>query len=230
MHGKLTLLCGPMFSGKTTELLKRLLWASNGQGKKVAAFKPAYDQRYAKMKVVSHEGLSAEAEAIYHWGNTNQHLRDAKVRAVFLDEVQFFTPPNFRGDIVSIVQDLLDAGIDVVASGLDMDWQGKPFTASAMLAAMAEEIHKQKAICAVCGRPASRTYKKGGSQAKVEIGGNDLYEARCLRHWSMPEDQQVDLFDGFDELRPIRVVETTRLNPGNSTPANEADEERAAAG
>lgn len=216
MHGKLTLLCGPMFSGKTTELLKRLLWASNGQGKKVAAFKPAYDQRYAKMKIVSHEGLSAEAESIYHWGNTNQHLREAKVTSVFFDEVQFFTPPNFRGDIVSIVQDLLDTGIDVVACGLDMDWQGKPFTATAMLAAMAEEINKQKAICAVCGRPASRSFKKGGNHAKVEIGGNDLYEARCLRHWSMPEDQQVDLFQTFDELKPIRVVETTSLKTGES--------------
>ena len=175
MHGNLTLICGPMFSGKTTELLKRILWASNGKGHKIAVFKPAYDQRYAKMKLVSHEGLAAEAESIYHWGDTNKQLVQEQVETVFFDEVQFFTAPHFRGDIVDIIQSLLDAGINVVASGLDMDWKGRPFTATAMLAAMSEEVIKQKAVCAVCGRPASRTYKKKASGPQLEVGGAERF-------------------------------------------------------
>lgn len=205
MYGTLTFICGPMFSGKTTELLKRILWAKNGQHTQIKVFKPAFDRRYAQLEIVSHEGLSVEAQAIYNWTTSIEYLIDQGVECVFFDEVQFFCAPNFENDVMAIIRDLLSAGINVVASGLDMDWQGAPFEISGQLAAMAEEMVKLKAICHVCGRPASRTYKKGGSQKQVEIGGTDLYQARCLLHWSRPDEKQASLFARFDSPRLIKL-------------------------
>ena len=206
MYGSLSLICGPMFSGKTTELLKRILWVNNAAQQKIAVFKPAFDKRYAKLQIVSHEGLSAAAEAINCWGAMSERLKDDAVREVFFDEVQFFTKPHFEGDILAIIKDLLADEINVTASGLDMDWTGKPFEISGQLAAMAEEFIKVKAVCNVCGRPASRTYKKSGSGAQVEIGGTDMYQARCLYHWSQPDAGQGSLFPEFSSVQMIKLA------------------------
>lgn len=66
-YGHLSVVCGPMFAGKTTETLKRILWAKNGRGQEIRVYKPAFDQRYAKLQIVSHEGLAADAEAVHEW-------------------------------------------------------------------------------------------------------------------------------------------------------------------
>ena len=116
---------------------------------------------------------------------------------VFFDEVQFFEEPNFKGDILTIVDELLTAGVDVVCSGLDMDWQGKPFPIIAHMAAKADEVHKLRGVCAVCGRPSTKTYKKTGSGGQIEIGGAELYESRCTIHWAVPDlELTPDLFHG----------------------------------
>ncbi len=190
MYGSLTLLCGPMFSGKTTESLKRILWAKNGQGRRVQVFKPAFDTRYAKTALVNHDGLRAEAENISTWIGIAPGTE-----MVFFDEVQFFTEPHFNGKVTDIIEELLSQGIDVVAAGLDMDFKGKPFATTAHLAAMADEIVKLKAICSVCGRPAGKSYRLSGGQDKVELGGADKYQARCTRHWAEP-DSTTELFGG----------------------------------
>ena len=106
---------------------------------------------------------------------------------MFLDEIQFFEAPNFQGDIVEITAQLLRAGVDVVAAGLDMDWRGAPFPISASLSAMADEVVKLRGICSVCGRPSTRSYKKTGDGNQVELGGADLYESRCTHHWAAPD-------------------------------------------
>lgn len=188
MYGHLTLICGPMFSGKTTELLKRILWARNGRNRRVQVFKPSFDTRYAMTQIVSHEGLRAEAETIGRWAGIA-----ADTEMVFFDEVQFFTQPQFDGDLTDIIGGLLQRGIDVVAGGLDMDWQGRPFPVSSYIAGMADEIVKLKSICAVCGQQASKSYRKSRSGDQVLLGGVESYEPRCTRHWAQP-DAASDLF------------------------------------
>ncbi len=196
-YGDLTVICGPMFSGKTTELLKRILWAKNGQHKRVKTFKPAFDVRYAKLDLVSHDGLAAPAEAIRYWNGIDD------VDVVFFDEVQFFNEEHFDDDIVEVITNLLEKGIDVVCSGLDMDWKGVPFLNVAQLMAMAEHVKKMRGICAVCGRPSTRSYKKSQAGETIEIGSVDLYEPRCTHHWSKPEDGVIEFNDELPEMKFI---------------------------
>lgn len=175
-YGKLTVICGPMFAGKTTETLKRVLWAKNGQGRSVRVLKPAFDDRYAHAEIVSHDGLRSPAEAI----QALPAIQGADL--VVLDEVQFFAE-HVDGDLIEWVRDTLRQGIEVVAAGLDMDWRGKPFPATARLMGMADEVVKLHAHCTVCGRPARKTAKTSGFMQAVELGASDKYEARCNEHW-----------------------------------------------
>lgn len=189
-YGRLTVVCGPMFSGKTTELLKRILWARNGLGQNVQVFKPAFDQRYSRERLVSHEGLASDALAIGHWDGVSERLIEQNVRTVFFDEIQFFVEPHFDGNLVQIVRDLLLAGIDVCCAGLDMDWQGIAFHNTAMLGAMAEEMVKISGHCTVCGQPSTRSFKRTGAGASIELGGAELYEPRCTKHWFEEVEQE----------------------------------------
>ncbi len=186
-YGHLSVIVGPMFAGKSTELLKRILWARNGRGQSVRVYKPAFDQRYSKIEIVTHEGLASAAEAIVDWTGQDEAISQQGTQVVFLDEIQFFSEPNFRGNIVEITADLLRSGIDVVAAGLDMDWRGAPFPISASLSAMADEVVKLRGICSVCGRPSTRSFKKTGVGNQVELGGANLYESRCTYHWAAPD-------------------------------------------
>lgn len=179
MYGSLEVVCGPMFAGKTTETLKRVLWARNGQERDVRVFKPAFDNRYSETEIVSHDGLRTRAESVTELPACCLAPRSL----VVLDEVQFFCEPYVLGNTVEWVRSQLAAGVDVFAAGLDMDWQGKPFEVTAQLMAMADRVSKITAHCTVCGRAANRTYKKTGSGGSVELGALDLYEARCPTHW-----------------------------------------------
>ncbi len=188
MYGHLTIICGPMFSGKTTELLKTILWEKNGMKRKVAVYKTSFDDRYAHEEVMNHDGLQARAISIKSWNGL-----ESGVDTVFFDEVQFFTRPQFDGDLVSIVQDLLSRGVNVVGAGLDMDSNGKPFEVTAKLLAMADDVKKLRSHCSVCGQPATKSYRKDASTGVIHLGSDDLYEPRCTLHWSEGMDQ-VDLF------------------------------------
>lgn len=178
-YGQLEVLCGPMFAGKTTELLKRVLWAKNGLNQNVKVFKPAFDNRYSETEIVSHDGLRTIADSIISWPGI-----DPAWDLVVFDEVQFFTDPHFDRDIVEIVASLLTNGTNVLVTGLDMDWRGNPFYTTAMLLAMADKVKKLKANCTISGRPAGKTYKKSKSGDSIELGASDLYEARSNEHWN----------------------------------------------
>lgn len=187
-YGKLTVVSGPMYAGKTTELLKRILWARNGEMKAVLVVKPSFDNRYSATKIVSHDGLSVDAMSVTSWDDVGYLLDDAEL--VCFDEVQFFQEPHFKPEhngaqvsIIAAVKNLLQRGVDVVCSGLDMDWRGDPFAITASLMAMADEVLKSTANCTTCGRPAAKTFKKVSNDEKVELGATDLYEARCNDHW-----------------------------------------------
>ena len=177
-YGTLTVVCGPMYAGKTTEMLRRVLWARHGQERDVLVIKPAFDNRYAETEIVSHDGLRTPAESV-----VSLPVVGKDTSLVVLDEVQFFTEPYVKGDVPAWVLELLQGGCDVVAAGLDMDWKGEPFPVTAQLLAMADTVIKETANCTVCGRPARKTYKKSRDGASVELGSQDKYEARCNEHW-----------------------------------------------
>ncbi|RYD64419.1 MAG: thymidine kinase [Verrucomicrobiaceae bacterium] len=185
-YGTLTVVCGPMFAGKSTEVLKRVLWAKNGLRRPVAVFKPSFDNRYAETEIVSHDGLRTPAQSIAALPERvtfSELVIKPRAALIVLDECQFFEPPYVEGDTVEWVRTRLAAGFDFIAAGLDMDWQGKPFRVTADLIAMADEVVKVSANCTVCGRNAPKTYKLTPEGGSVELGAQDKYEARCNEHW-----------------------------------------------
>lgn len=185
-----------MFSGKTTESLKKVLISRSLFNKRVAVFKPAFDNRYSEIEIVSHDGLKTPAFSVTNSVSIGEKcglLNETSLQsygyvhlAVF-DEIQFFTEPYFHGGIVRTIQYLLHKQIDVFCSGLDMDWQGNPFEVTGQLCAMADTVHKLKANCFVTGLPASKTYKISESGDSVELGALDKYEARSNQHWTLPD-------------------------------------------
>lgn len=179
-RGRLEVILGPMFSGKSTGLLERLADASR-RGLICVPLKPAFDVRYHPGRIVSHDGLSSEAMPISEWP-----VLGPRAEAVFVEEAQFLEEPHFRGDAVAGIADLLGRGVDVTACGLDADWRGNPFRVTARLAAMADTVTMRTSRCACCGGPATMTFKKSGRGGAVELGEADLYEPRCREHWSSP--------------------------------------------
>ncbi|MGE0633218.1 MAG: thymidine kinase [Pseudobdellovibrionaceae bacterium] len=174
---------GGMFSGKTEELIKRLRRAQYAR-LKVQAFKPKIDNRYNEFKITSHNQTTIDSHVIAEIKEIWTHLEnDTKI--VGIDEAQFFS-----SDIVNVVQDLADRGIVVLIAGLDTDWQGKPFGPIPTLMAIAENVHKQHAVCVVCGDPASRTQRIAAVEGQVVVGSNDIYEARCRKHFKPEVDQK----------------------------------------
>jgi len=170
--GCVEVICGSMFSGKTEELLRRLKRARLAR-QQIQLFKPRLDDRYDAVKVVSHEGMNADAFPV---ASADELLArtspDAAV--VGIDEVQFFD-----ARVVDVVQTLADRGTRVIVAGLDQDYLGKPFGPIGALLAIAEYVTKLHAVCAVCGAHASRSQRLVASEGQLFVGGTAAYEARC---------------------------------------------------
>lgn len=183
MYGNLKVYTGSMFSGKTSALLKDVIWHKY-KGDNVVLYKPAFDDRYGIEKITTHNGLTAQAHNI----SSVEQIKSEEWTHYFFDEIQFFTEEQgFEGDIISSIQRMLIGSKDVTVCGLDMDWRGQPFRVTADLLAMADEVVKLKAICSVSGLPAGKTYKKKEfryNDGSVELGEANIYEARCNTHWS----------------------------------------------
>ena len=183
--GRVEVICGSMFSGKTEELIRRLRRARIAR-QRVQVFKPVLDNRYAEEKVTSHAGANFDALPIQGAADMLNHL-DTDTTVVAIDEAQFFDD-----EIVNITQQLADRGIRVIAAGLDMDFRGQPFGPIPTLMAQAEEVSKLHAICVICGEEASRTQRLvDGLPARynvpvVIVGASELYEARCREHHEVP--------------------------------------------
>jgi len=184
-HGRIELICGSMFSGKTEEMIRRLRRAVIAK-QQVQAFKPAIDQRYHIEKVTSHDGLHFEAQPVLRAADILESL-DPQTTVVAIDEVQFFD-----NGIITACERLADAGIRVICAGLDMDFRGLPFGPMPALMARAEHVDKLHAICVVCGEEASRTQRliEGRPAAfddpVVLVGAAEVYEARCREHHEVP--------------------------------------------
>ena len=182
-YGTLTVICGPMFSSKSTSLLKRILWERNGLEKDVLVVKPAFDNRYSETRIVTHDGLSVNAQSITGWLQVARKADFAD--SIFLDEAQFFDGERFSDDIIKIVKGLLGSGKNVIANGLDMDIMGDAFPITATLMAMADEVIKLTSNCSVCGQPATKSFKLIENGKSVELGSVGMYEPRCNRHWTL---------------------------------------------
>lgn len=166
-----------MFSGKTEELLRRIKRARLAR-QIVQLFKPRVDNRYDAVKVVSHEGVGADALPVADSQELSSLVfsNPEDVRVVGIDEVQFFD-----AGIVKVAEQLADRGIRVIAAGLDQDSRGQPFGPMPHLMSVAEYVTKLHAVCAKCGAEASRSQRLVSDTAQLFVGGAAAYEARCRK-------------------------------------------------
>jgi len=174
-----------MFSGKTDELIRRLVRATIAK-QKVQVFKPAIDIRYAVEKVTSHAGSNYDAAPVEKSLDILAKL-EKDTTVVGIDEAQFFDP-----GVVELAQQLATRGIRVLVAGLDTDFRGEPFGPMPILMSIAEHVSKLHAICMVCGDEASRTQRLvNGKPARYDdpvviVGASEMYEARCRVHHEVP--------------------------------------------
>jgi len=180
MRGNLETIVGAMFAGKTSELLKRILWAKH-QNKKIIVIKPSIDDRYSNEKIITHNDLSHECYAMNNWETTLKKFIFEKntVDMVFLDEIQFMD----TNSTLNNVENILNKGIDVVCAGLDQDSRGRPWETSSMLLGLSDKIVKIYGFCNVCGLEATKTYRKTEGGKRTQVGAANIYEPRCLKHW-----------------------------------------------
>ena len=184
-HGSIEVICGSMFSGKTDELIRRLIRATIAK-QKVQVFKPAIDIRYAVEKVASHTGSTFDAIPVEKAAEIRTKL-DKDITVVGIDEAQFFD-----AEVVAVAKELAARGIRVLVAGLDTDFRGEPFGSMPVLMSEAEDVLKLHAICMTCGDDASRTQRLvNGKPARYDdpvviVGASELYEARCRLHHEVP--------------------------------------------
>lgn len=177
--GKLDVICGSMFSGKTEELIRRLRRSTIAQ-LKTQIFKHGLDVDRALSECLqSHGGNKLSAKAVTSGAALKEFLAP-DTQVVGIDEVQFFAP-----DIVTVIQELVDAGKNVVVAGLDLDFRGVPFGCMPTLLALADTVTKLKAICVVCGADAHFSQRIiNGRPAQADdpvilVGAQESYQARC---------------------------------------------------
>jgi thymidine kinase len=176
--GRIEVICGSMFSGKTEELIRRLRRAQIAR-QQIQVFKPVIDNRYHAEKGMSHNGADFEALPVASSQRIVETL-DENTTVVAIDEVQFFDTA-----VIDICEQLVAEGRRVICAGLDMDFRGVPFGPMPDLLARAELVSKLHAICVVCGEEASRTQRLIDGQPAafddpvVLVGAAEVYEARC---------------------------------------------------
>jgi thymidine kinase len=173
--GRMEVITGPMFSGKSEELIRRLKRAQLAR-LRVASFKPDIDLRYQPDAIASHSAQTIEAVAVRDVERLRAVLFPAldTIDVVGIDEAQFFDE-----SMVGLAMDLVQAGKRVVIAGLDTTFAGEPFAPLPALMANADEVVKLSAVCMVCGAPAIHTQRLGTSQQLLVVGATGLYEARC---------------------------------------------------
>lgn len=176
--GRIEVVCGPMFAGKTEEIIRRITRMEYAK-KNFIVFKPLIDNRYSNDEVVSHSKYKKKAINIASSRDILKYVTD-DIQAVVIDEVQFFDD-----GVVAVAQQLADEGLRVICAGLDLDFKGKPFGVIPQLLAVAERVTKLTAICVCCGEEATRTQRIiNGKEAYeddpvVLVGANESYESRC---------------------------------------------------
>jgi thymidine kinase len=182
--GWIEIIAGGMFSGKSEELIRRLRRAVIAR-QRVQVFKPIIDDRFATDEVVSRDDRRLKASPVATSAELLSRI-EIGVQVVGVDEIQFFDP-----GIVEVCMQLADAGIRVIAAGLDQDYMRRPFGPMPALLSVAEEVSKMHAVCVRCRGAAHYSQRVSGGNAQVEVG-DASYEARCRgcfeRYQSAPEE------------------------------------------
>lgn len=184
-----------MFSGKTEELIRRVMRAKQ-KGQKVLVFKPQIDTRYSRSEVISHGGLRVEARIVetLPFLESLGDLWEPPTRpdVVAIDEAQFFGL-----SVPEMVQNYTGLGVRVICSGLDLTYQGRPFPPMPELLAYADEVVKLRSVCARCFEDATRTHRLEPTTPEdlpsgeapltpILVGGAEAYEPRCLSCYTIP--------------------------------------------
>ncbi|QLY40400.1 thymidine kinase [Hujiaoplasma nucleasis] len=177
-EGWIEVITGPMFAGKTEELLRRIKRLEYAK-QNIVVFKPTVDNRYSENQVISHDHNKTQSINISEAREILNYVNN-ETQVVAIDEIQFLDE-----EAVDICEYLADKGVRVIVSGLDRDFRGEPFSFMPKLLSLAEYVSKLTAICVKCQTPASRTQRIiEGNPAKYDdpiilIGAKDSYEARC---------------------------------------------------
>jgi thymidine kinase len=185
--GWVEVIVGSMFSGKSEELIRRLNRARIAR-QKVQVFKPKIDARYSVEEIASHSGQKHLSKPV----TTAEELMsqiEPETQVVGIDEGQFFDM-----GLIAAVNQLADAGKRVIVAGLDQDYTGKPFEPMPQLLSIAEFITKTHAICVKCGSTANYSQRTVESEARVEVGASDKYEARCRKCFVPHSDAPTPIF------------------------------------
>jgi thymidine kinase len=172
--GWIEVVTGPMFSGKSEELIRLLRRAAIAR-QRVEVFKPALDNRFHSTDVVSHSQWRIPCEVVDRADEILARV-DPRTEVVGIDEAQFFDEA-----LPAVCNHLASLGKRVIVAGLDMDYRGIPFGPMPTILAVAEKVHKISAICSCCGAPAAYTQRLTESREQVVVGAADIYEARCRR-------------------------------------------------
>jgi thymidine kinase len=208
--GWIEVIVGPMFSGKSEELIRRLRRAEIGR-QRVQIFKPMIDQRYSKNGIVSHSGLEIASELV----TSSSEIMDKvapRTEVVGIDEAQFLGE-----SIVADCARLAELGKRVIVTGLDTDFMGRPFEPMPRLLAVAEEITKLLAICMRCGNPAVHTQRLVASEELIVVGASGMYEARCRRCFEPQLAQQKIEEEKQAAARPATIAVARAAAPGASS-------------
>lgn len=178
-RGSIEVICGPMFSGKSEELIRRLRRAKIAK-QEIIVFKPKLDTRRGIDKVSSHNGAYIEAVPVDQLEIVTEYLKQHIVHVIGFDEVQFF-PEN----IISIICNLVEQGKRIIIAGLDLDFRGIPFGSIPTLLAIADHITKLQAICTQCGQDAHFSQRLVDNiparfdDPIIQLGAQESYQARC---------------------------------------------------
>ena len=192
--GRIEVITGPMFAGKTEELIRRIRRLQYAE-QNIVVFKPTIDVRYADNEIVSHNNSRTKSVNITKASEILKYVKkDTDVVAI--DEIQFLDD-----EAVEICEELADRGIRVIISGLDRNFRGEPFGFMPKLMALAEEVTKLSAICVKCHAPATRTQRIiNGKPANyndpiILVAARDSYEARCRQCHEVPGKPKAYDFD-----------------------------------
>ena len=184
--GRIEVVCGSMFSGKTEELIRRLKRAEFAK-QRVEIFKPALDTRYSEIEVVSHDRNSIMSTPVD--SSSSISLLSSDIDVVGIDEAQFFDD-----GLVAVCNELANKGIRGIVAGLDMDFKGVPFGPIPALCAIADEVTKVHAICVRCGALAYVSHRLVNNEKRVMLGEQAEYEPLCRECYrkALEEDKNKD--------------------------------------
>lgn len=175
-YSDMTVICGPMFAGKTTRLIDIYEEMPSFRKRDTISFKPVKDNRYSTGEIVSHDGVRIPCVTVANTAEMAHIIYERNPRMVIVDEAQFFDV-SLASMLDGIVCEL---GIQVVCAGLDMDAHGRPFGCMPQLLAVADHVIKLQNKCELCGNPGTRTK---ALTSDTGVGGAEKYSPRCVLHW-----------------------------------------------